>query len=158
MWWHIRQRWAAVDWSGEVVADVLAVYTAGDCHWRPSSCYSVLLRPRSPLTAYTPSSDLHPARLNTVSQKTSHIWLAITLMHGNGFWYFFGRNVTDKVGNQTTLYNATSSNLCFCTTCQNGETWKSHFSLNWIVLHTQCTCALSSWKKKIVICDVFDSV
>jgi len=28
-----------------------------------------------------------------------------------------------------------------------------------IVLHTQCTCALSSWKKeKIVICYVFDSV
>jgi len=22
----------------------------------------------------------------------------------NGFWYFFGRNVTDKVGNQKTLY------------------------------------------------------
>jgi len=31
---------------------------------------------------------------------------------------FFGRNVTDKVGNQTTLYYATSNN---CTTCQNGE-------------------------------------
>jgi len=60
---------------------------------------------------------------------------------------FFGRNVTDKVGNQKTLYYATSNNLCYCTTCQNGETWKSHFSLNWIVLHTQCTCALSSWKK-----------
>ena len=24
----------------------------------------------------------------TVSQKTSHLWLAITLMHVNGFWYF----------------------------------------------------------------------
>jgi len=94
----------------------------------------------------------------TVSQKTSHLWLAITLMHVNGFWYFFGRNVTDKVGNQKMLYYATSNNLCFCTTCQNGETWKSHFSLNWIVLHTQCTCELSSWKKKIVVCDVFISV
>jgi len=59
----------------------------------------------------------------------------------------FGRNVTDKVGNQKMLYYATSNNLCFCTTCQNGETWKSHFSLNWIVLHAQCTCVLSSWKK-----------
>ena len=71
---------------------------------------------------------------------------------------FFGRNVTDKVGNQKTLNYATSNNLCFCTTCQNAETWKSHFLLNWIVLHTQCAYALSSWKKKIVICDVFDSV
>ena len=69
------------------------------------------------------------------------------LTHMNGFWYFFGRNVTDKVGNQKVLYYATSNNLCFCTTCQNGETWKSHFSLNWIVLQTQRTCALSSWKK-----------
>jgi len=51
---------------------------------------------------------------------------------------FFGRNVTDKVGNQKTLYYATSNNLCFCTTWQNAETRKSHISLNWIVLHT-CT-------------------
>ena len=29
---------------------------------------------------------------------------------------------TDKVGNQKTLYYATSNNLCFCTTYQNGET------------------------------------
>jgi len=27
---------------------------------------------------------------------------------------FFGRNVTDKVSNQKTLYCATSNNLCFC--------------------------------------------
>jgi len=69
----------------------------------------------------------------------------------------FGRNVTDKVGNQKTLHYATSSNLCFCTTWQNGKTRKSHFSLNLTVLHAQCTCALSSWKKKNVIYDVFDS-
>jgi len=42
----------------------------------------------------------------------------------------FGRNVTDKVSNQNTLYYATSNNLCFCTTCQNRETRKSHFSLS----------------------------
>jgi len=39
----------------------------------------------------------------------------------------FDRNVTDKVGNQKTLYCATSNTLCFCTTWQNGETRKSHF-------------------------------
>jgi len=38
------------------------------------------------------------------------------------FDIFFGRNVTDKVGNQKTLYYATSNNLCFCTTGQNAET------------------------------------
>ena len=62
---------------------------------------------------------------------------------------FFGRNVTHKVGNQKTLNCATSNNLCFCTTCQNAETWKSQFLLNWIVLHTQCAYALSSWKNKL---------
>ena len=42
----------------------------------------------------------------------AHEWILI----------FFGRNVTDKVGNQKTLYNATSNNLCFCTTWQYAET------------------------------------
>jgi len=52
------------------------------------------------------------------------------------FDIFFGRNVTDKVGNQKALYYATSDNfLCFCTTWQNEETRKSHISLNWIGLH-----------------------
>jgi len=44
----------------------------------------------------------------TVSQKTSHLLLAITLTHMNGF---FGRNVTDKVGNQKMLYYATNKQL-----------------------------------------------
>jgi len=55
---------------------------------------------------------------------------------------FFGRNVTDKVCNQKTLYYSTSNNLCFCTTCQNGETRKSYISLSWIVLHTMHLCAV----------------
>jgi len=58
---------------------------------------------------------------------------------------FFGRNVTDKVGNQKTLYYATSNILCFCTTWQNGETRKSHFH------------SVVFLKEKVVICDVFDS-
>jgi len=55
----------------------------------------------------------------------AHEWILI----------FFGRNVTDKVGNQKTLYHATSNNFCFCTTWQIAETQKSYISLNWIVLH-----------------------
>jgi len=38
----------------------------------------------------------------------------------NGFWYFW-QKCTDKVGNQETLYYATSNKLCFCTTWLNGE-------------------------------------
>jgi len=50
---------------------------------------------------------------------------------------FFGRNVTDKVGNQKTLYYATSNNLCFCTTWQNGENMKiTFFSQLHCVTHT----------------------
>ena len=80
----------------------------------------------------------------------AHEWILI----------FFGRNVTDKVGSQKTLYYATSNNLCSCTVWQNGETRKSHFSLNWIVLHTQCTCVLSSWKKKLssVMCLIASNI
>jgi len=39
---------------------------------------------------------------------------------------FFGRNVTDKVSNQIMLYYDTSSNVCYCTVWQNGETQKLH--------------------------------
>jgi len=90
-------------------------------------------------------------------KKTSHLWLAITLTHMNGFWHVFGRNVTDKVGNQKTLYYATSNNLCFCTTWQNVETWKSHFTQLDCVTHTMHLCGIFL-KEKITICDVFDSV
>jgi len=59
---------------------------------------------------------------------------------------FFGRNVTDKVGNQKALYYATSSYPGTCTSALPGKTGKreNHLSLSWIVLHTHCTCALSS--------------
>jgi len=30
--------------------------------------------------------------LHCVSKKASHLWLAVTLTHVNGFWYFFGTN------------------------------------------------------------------
>ena len=41
----------------------------------------------------------------------------------------FGRNVTDKLSNQKTLYYATSNNLCFCTNWWNTKTQKLHFPL-----------------------------
>jgi len=51
---------------------------------------------------------------------------------------FFGRHVTNKVSNQKTLYYATSNNLCFYTTCQNGETQKLHFfHSNAVSVHCQ---------------------
>jgi len=80
----------------------------------------------------------------------AHKWILI----------FFGRNVPDELGNQKTLYYATSNDLCFCTTWQNAETRKSYISLNWIVLHTQCTCVLSSSKKKLssVMCSIASNI
>ena len=72
---------------------------------------------------YTDSQNVPPLACYNFD---THEWILI----------FFGRNVTDKVGNQKTRYYATSNNLCFCTTWQNAETRKSHISLNWIVFHT----------------------
>jgi len=69
----------------------------------------------------------------------------------------FGRNVTDEVGNQKTLYYATSNNMCFCTTLQNAETRQSHFTQLDCVTHPMHLCAILL-KEKIVSCDVFDSV
>jgi len=43
------------------------------------------------------SERVYPIKHYTVSQKTSHLWAAMTLRYSNGFWYFFGRDVTDKV-------------------------------------------------------------
>jgi len=63
----------------------------------------------------------------------THEWILI----------FFDRNVTDKAGNQKTLYYATLSNLYFCTTWQNWETRKSHFHSVGLC-YTQSTYALSS--------------
>ena len=96
----------------------------------------------------------------TVSQKNVPPLACYNFWHTRMDFDFFGRNVTDKVGNQKTLYYATSNNLCFCTTWQNWETRKSHISLNWIVLHAQCTCALSSWKKKLssVMCLIASNI
>jgi len=98
--------------------------------------------------------------LYTVSQKNVPPLACYNFDAREWILIFFGRNVTDKVGNQKTLYYATWNNLCFSTTWQNGETWKSHFSLNWIVLHTQCTCAMSSWKKKLssVMCVIASNI
>ena len=74
--------------------------------------------------------------------KTFHLLLAITLTYLNGF---FGRNVTDKVSNQKMLYCATSSNLCFYTTWQNGKTRKSHFSLLVHCQNSTSRCLISSF-------------
>ena len=79
----------------------------------------------------------------------AHEWILI----------FFGRNVTDKVGNQKTLYYATSDNVCYCTIWQNAKQHKNHMfhSVGLCYTHNAGLCAVFL-KEKVVICDVFDSV
>jgi len=69
---------------------------------------------------YLRSTAMRPNNIHRVSKNVpplacynidTHEWILI----------FFRRNVTDKVGNQKTLYYTTLSNLCFCTAWQNGE-------------------------------------
>jgi len=50
---------------------------------------------------------------------------------------FFGRNLTDKVSNQTTFYYVASNNVCFCTTKQNGEHENRIFYSNVVSVHCQ---------------------
>jgi len=53
----------------------------------------------------------------------------------------FGRNVTDKVSNQKTLYYTTSNNLCFCTT-KTGKHENYIFTQLDCVTHTVHLCAV----------------
>jgi len=86
-------------------------------------------------------------RLHRVS-KTSHLWLAITLTYMNGFWYLFGRNVMDKVGNQKTVYYTTSNNLWFCSTERDGKTRKLQ-KISWFPVSPCSVEALVRWGGKI---------
>ena len=71
---------------------------------------------------------------------------------------FFGRNVTDKVGNQKTLYYATSSNLCFSLPGKTGKRENHIFTQSNCVSHNTIHLCAVFVKEKVVICDVFDSV
>ena len=75
----------------------------------------------------------------------AHEWILI----------FFGRNVTDKVGNQKTLYYATSNNLHYL--AKRGNMQTTYFTQLDCITHTMHLSAIFL-KEKIVISDVFDSV
>ena len=70
---------------------------------------------------FNDSCDIHRVSKNVTPLACynfdAHEWILI----------FFGRNVTNNVGNQKMLYYATSNNLCFCTTYQNGGNTKITF-------------------------------
>jgi len=57
---------------------------------------------------------------------------------------FFGRNVTNKLSNQKTVYFVTSNNLCFYTNLQNGEMRKLHFALKLVHCQNSTSCCLVS--------------
>ena len=80
----------------------------------------------------------------------THEWILI----------FFGRNVTNKVGNQRYLTMPPQVTCASELPGKMGKRKKNTFSLSWIVLHTQCTCVLSSWKKKLssVMCLIASNI
>ena len=100
----------------------------------------------------------HFGALYTVSQKNvpplacynfdAHEWILI----------FFGRNVTDKLGNQKTLYYATSNNLYASALPGKTRKHENHIfhSIGLCYTHSAPVCYLS--ERKNVICDVFKSV
>jgi len=72
------------------------------------------------------NSPIFGIQFYTVSQKNVPPFVCYNFDTHEWILIFFATNVINKVGNQKTLYYATSSNLCFCTTWQNVETRKSH--------------------------------
>jgi len=108
-------------------------FVSGNCH--PTVKFLVQQQPhgalsipqsRTVLGKRRPSARLWSVLLHRVSKNVAPLacysfdtyqWILI----------FFGRNITDYVGNQKMPYYAISCNLCFCTTRQNGETRKAHF-------------------------------
>jgi len=122
---------------------ILSVFVIRKNGVRVAQCFKLKLQVERAVMSY--SFILRVVRtlllLCTVSQKMSHLWLVM-----NGFWYFFGRNVTDKVSNHKMLYYATSNNLCYCTAWQNGETRKLHFHSNAVLVHclNSTSCLISS--------------
>jgi len=66
----------------------------------------------------------------TVSQKTSHLWLAIIFTYTAQLRQFLAQ----KVGNQNVLYFPTSPTKCFCTTWGNRKSRNCVFSLKCCML------------------------
>ena len=81
----------ATAWHASLCTAVLDCLSVS-CHCRHTQpiLYTVFQKNAPPLACYI---------------FDAHEWILI----------FFGRNVTDKVGNQNTLYCTTPNNLCFCT-------------------------------------------
>jgi len=59
-------------------------------------------------------------------------------LHGS-ITIIFGKNVTEKVGNQNALYLPTSPNLCLCTTWENRKPENCVFLLKCCMLFTKNT-------------------
>jgi len=102
---------------------------------------------------------IHPAvsPQYTVSQKTSHRCLAITLTRMNGFWYFFAGMLPIK---QAIKRRFIMPPQVTCASALPGKTGKrkNHiFTQLDCVIHTMHLCAVFL-KEKVVICDVFDSI
>jgi len=105
----------------------------------------------------------------TVQQKTQKYWINYTTtpclknvppLASYNFdtheWILllFGRNVTDKVGNQKTPYYAILHHCVSALYLAKRGNAKITFSLSWIMLHTMHLCAVFL-KEKVVICDVW---
>jgi len=71
----------------------------------------------------------------TVSHKKSQLFACYNSETCERILIFIGRNVTDKVSNQKTLYYATSSNLCFCTTWKTGKHENCIFHSNAVLVY-----------------------
>jgi len=93
----------------------------------------------------------------TVSQKTSHLWLAITLTHMNGFWHFLAEMLLIK---QAIKRHFTMPPQVTCASALPGKTRKheNHIFHSIGLCYTHNAPVHNLPGRKNVICDVFDSV
>jgi len=109
----------------------------------PSECYHDLWKQetRVPMLSFSTVFVIHRVSKNVPPLACynfdTHEWILT----------FFGRIVTNKVGNQKTRHYAISNILCFCTTWQNGKTQQSHFhSIGLCYINNAPVCCLPERK------------
>jgi len=104
-----------------------------------------------PLTQWRKASDIQCLK------KTSHLWLAITLMHVNGFWYVLAEMLPIKWAIKR-RFTTPPQITCASALCVKMGKHENHIFHSIGLCYTHNAPVRCLPQRKIVICDVSDSV
>jgi len=90
------------------------------------------------LIRISPVQVFYLQKLHCVSKNVPPLTCYIRDKHGS-ITMIFGKNITEKVGNQSVLYVPTSSNWCFCTIWGSRKPGNCVFSLKCCIFFTKNT-------------------